>query len=380
MSITKRYKKNKKVFYEVQVYVRGVRLDYKCFDNRAEAHSWHDRIKEKLLISPQSLKRENSKRTFLEVLELYRKEKVPSFAFSTQQVFMDKYFYLSESPFAKVKILSFTSEHIDMWLDWMKKHPKVDHAKRKSFAQELKALSSVLHWYHHFKDSSFIVPVTKRHKLKCFYKPVSARRPDYYMKPEEVRQWINWLKLRKSLDPVYWKLASFMVLTGVRVGEACGLKWDAIDLEKGMANIFRKVAWDRISKKAYLEEKVKTNESLRVLALPREIVEMLKCLKEEKPDHDIVFSDVNGNFLNYITIRDTFTRGFKALNLPWTGTHICRHTYATMALYATKDISSVQASLGHTTRQMTEKYAKLAKMISSDTAEKTAQVFQLFSK
>ncbi|MCZ0931785.1 MAG: tyrosine-type recombinase/integrase, partial [Oligoflexia bacterium] len=64
---------------------------------------------------------------------------------------------------------------------------------------------------------------------------------------------------------------------------------------------------------------------------------------------------------------------------PWRGTHICRHTFATMALYATKDLPSVQAHLGHTTPQMTERYAKLAKMISADTAEKTAKVFKLFS-
>ena len=199
------------------------------------------------------------------------------------------------------------------------------------------------------------------------------------MRPEEVRKWIDWLKSRKQTDPVYWRLASFMVLTGVRVGEACGLKWDAIDLDKGIANIFRRVAWDRSSKKPYMEERAKTKESLRILVLPREIVGMLKLMKKEKPFQEIVFSDQKGSLLIYTTIRDAFTRGFKALKLPWTGTHICRHTYATMALYATRDIVSVQANLGHTSQQTTEKYAKVAKMISSDTAEKTAQVFQLFS-
>ena len=58
MSIRKRYKKNKKVFYEAQVYVRGVRLAYRCFDSRAEAHSWHDQQKEKLEVNPGSLKRQ----------------------------------------------------------------------------------------------------------------------------------------------------------------------------------------------------------------------------------------------------------------------------------------------------------------------------------
>lgn len=380
MSIVKRYKKDKKAFYEVQVYVRGLRRAYKCFDKKAEAQRWHNEQKEKLEAQPSSLKRTNNNRTFLEVLELYKKQKSPLLALSTRQSMGGRYIYLSESPFAKVKMSSFRAEHIDLWLDWLKGHPKVDHNKRKNFVQELKILGHVLHWYHHFVDPSFVVPIVKRHRLKCFYKQVQQRRPDYYMRPEEVRQWIDWLKSRTMMDPVYWRLACFMVLTGVRVGEACGLKWDAIDLEKGIANIFRRVAWDRSSKKPYMEERAKTKESLRILVLPREIVKMLKLMKKEKPFQDIVFSDQSSRLLNYTTIRDAFTRGFKALGLPWTGTHICRHTYATMALYATKDIVSVQANLGHTSQQTTEKYAKVAKMISSDTAEKTARVFQLFSK
>ena len=45
-----------------------------------------------------------------------------------------------------------------------------------------------------------------------------------------------------------------------------------------------------------------------------------------------------------------------ALKLPWSSTHILRHSYATMALIATRDLSFVQASLGHTSSRMTEKY------------------------
>jgi len=353
-------------------------MAYKCFDNRAKAHSWHDQQKEKLKVNPNSLKRQNNERTFSEVLELYKKEKFPLLAYSTQQSVGGRYVYLVESPFAKVRMSDLNAEHIDIWLEWLKTHPKVDHNKRKNFVQELKILGHVLHWYHHFVDPSFVVPIVRRHRLKCFYKPTQVRRPDYYMKPEEVRLWISWLKSRKAMSSMYWRLAVFMVLTGVRVGEACGLKWDAIDLEKGMANIFRKVGWDRSSKKSYMEERVKTKESLRVLVLPKEVVSMLREMKEENPDQDLVFFH-KGNFLSYTAIRDAFTRGFEALGLPWRGTHICRHTYATMALYATKDLASVQANLGHTNQQTTERYAKVVKMISSDTAEKTAKVFQLFS-
>ena len=292
--------------------------------------------------------------------------------------------YLTDSPMARVRMSELNSSHIDLWLEWLKDHPKVDHKRRKSFIEELKVLGHILHWYHHYKDSSFIVPIVRRHRSMCFYKETVSRRPDYYMKPEEVRLWIDWMKSNRRMDKVFWRLASFMVLTGVRVGEACGLKWDAIDLEKGLVNIFRVVGWDRISKRPFFVEGAKTKESLRTLLLPKELIQLLKEIKLEqvkleKPEEEFVFLNKNGKTPIYPSIRYAFTRGFKALGLPWQGTHICRHTFATMALYATRDLPSVQAHLGHTTPQMTERYAKLAKMISADTAEKTAKVFNLFS-
>lgn len=379
MSVTKR-NRNKKVFYEASVYVQGARLAYKCFDRKTEAYTWQAKEKERLSINPGSLREKNSNRTLLEVFELYKKERMSLCAISTQQSFQGRYIYFFESPFAKLKVSFLTSEHIDMWLEWLKKHPRVDHSKRKTFLSELRYLSAMLNWYHHFKDSSFITPIVKRHKMKCFYKAVLPRRPDYFMRPEEVRNWIDYLKARKNANPAIWRLASFMVLTGVRAGEACGLKWDAIDIERGTASIFRKAGWDQKTKRPYLEERVKTGESYRILVLSREIVKMLKEIKQERPDHEFVFSDKKGNMMTYGSIQAAFTRGFKALKLPWRATHICRHTYATMALYATRDLSSVQANLGHASQQMTERYAKVVKMISSDTAEKTAKIFKLFDE
>ena len=63
-----------------------------------------------------------------------------------------------------------------------------------------------------------------------------------FIKPEDAKRWVEWLKEHRE-NPVYWQLATFMLLTGTRVGEACGLKWDAIDLEQGIVRIVRRVRW-----------------------------------------------------------------------------------------------------------------------------------------
>ena len=194
-------------------------------------------------------------------------------------------------------------------------------------------------------------------------------RPDYFIEPEDARRWIGWLKEHRS-NSVYWKLASFMLLTGARVGEACGMKWSAVDLKNGMARIIRRVRWDHFTREPFLEEVTKTSQSARLLILPKRLQDILLEMKKTAMN-DLVFTDTKGELLRYNAVQSAFNAGFVALNLPWRSTHICRHTYATIALIATKNISAVQASLGHTEIRMTQKYAKTVALLNHEVGEKT---------
>jgi integrase len=113
--------------------------------------------------------------------------------------------------------------------------------------------------------------------------------------------------------------------------------------------------------------------------LPDVLLRLLEHMKA-RSNNQIAFPGSNGSWLKYNAIQSRFNVGFLALNLPWRSTHICRHTYATMALFATRDLSSVQASLGHKSRDVTEKYAKAVALHNSGAAEKTANVFCLVVK
>ena len=179
----------------------------------------------------------------------------------------------------------------------------------------------------------------------------------------------------------------FMILTGARVSEACGLCWDSVDLKRGIARVMRRIAWEQRTKRPYLEETTKTDASVRVLLLPDELIEVLQELKEEQERDNrgknkvgLLFTDTNQEALKYNAIQSSFNAGFEALDLPWRSTHILRHSYATAALMATNSISAVQATLGHTSSRMTEKYAKAVALMDRGVAEKTAKVFDIFSK
>ena len=280
--------------------------------------------------------------------------------------------YLSVGPLGDLKMSEIKGCHIVEWVQWLKKHPTAKNKRRKNFVKELGLLKNILNWYKDFLNEAFNVPITKKHKQMCIFKPNVPRQPDYFIRPEDSRKWIEWLKEHRS-NPVYWRLASFQLLTGARVSEACGMKWDAIELEQGVARVIRRVRWDQWSKLPFLEDATKTSQSARILVLPQTLKDILLQMKKEAVN-DFVFTDKKGRLLKYNAIQSSYNHGFEALGLPWRSTHILRHTFATMALMGTKNLSAVQASLGHSQQRMTQRYAKAIALLSSDIGEKASAI------
>lgn len=320
---------------------------------------------------------------FSDCLKKYIKEGLPLQKKSTRQGYETRFRYLTTGPLPSVKMKDLNSQTVYKWIQWLKKQKTIENPIRKSFLKELELLKIILNWYKNFVDSDFNVPITKKHRHLCYYKIIPSKRPDYYAKPEELRTWIKWLK-EKRKNPVYWRLALFMTLTGARISEACGLSWDHIDFKRKQAIVIKKMVWDHSTKKPYLEETTKTDSSVRLLLLPEELMTVLTVMKREnskyKNKQDLLFVGSNGEALKYNAIQAVFNAGFKALGLPWRSTHILRHSYATGALMATQNISAVQASLGHSSSRMTERYAKVIALLDNEVAEKTARFFNIFEK
>lgn len=382
MAIVKKHiKRNGKVktYYQAQLYFKSACLKYGNFKNKKEAQTWYQRQREKLLKGYSSSRPHRSSLLFSSCVERYKAEALPLLQISTQQSYTFHFKYFTKGPLSKVKMNNMNARSIYTWINWLKRHPTASYEGRKTFVNELRALSIILNWYRNFVDEDFNIPITKKHRQLCYYKIIPPKRPDYYARPEELKQWIQWLKENRQ-NPVYWRLATFMVLTGARVGEACGMLWEVVDLEKGIARVVRRIRWDHKTRKPCLEYTTKTKSSVRLLLLSSELVNLLKQMEKERGNEEFLFVDRKGRPLKYTAIQMAFNAGFRALNLPWRSTHILRHSYATMALIATKDLPSVQASLGHSSIKMTERYAKITALLNRSIAEKTAQAFNLFNR
>ena len=374
MSITK-IKRKRKTVYFAQVYLNGVRVKSKSFDTKTEAYVWHDKEKARLKEGKTFLDEELREIFFEDCVKRYLKEHVSNLKFSSQRnlcSFCQR--FLMKSPLAKIKMSDLNHTHVDHWIQWLFRNFK-DTCNRHSFRLELRRFGSVLHWWRNYVDPGFQFPVVQGHRNRCHFKlrESEMKRPDYFVKPHEVRLWLD--ELQKIQNPVYYRLAQFMILTGARVSEACGLLWSEVDFENKFARVVRSADWSHSTPQ--ISETTKTKTSVRVLTLPEKLVELLREMKEESQGSSLVFRSAKDGVVPYSTVRWAFDKSFKACGLSWRGTHICRHTYATMALMATNSISAVQASLGHKDQQMTQRYAKVVALINSDMAEKTAKMYEV---
>lgn len=151
--------------------------------------------------------------------------------------------------------------------------------------------------------------------------------------------------------------------TGMRLGELFGLKWDCVDMNKGVIQVVRALV---TSKSGQLFQEPKTAASRRKIPLPADVTRELRKYKkwqdwqrhlmgDKWEENDLVLAN------NYGRVVDTsnFTsRYFKAM-LVQAGVdrsvkfHDLRHTHATLLLLQGVNVKVVAERLGHTSIKMT---------------------------
>jgi len=159
------------------------------------------------------------------------------------------------------------------------------------------------------------------------------------------------------LSPLWHTIA----MTGMRRGEAIGLRWSDVDLEGGRLAVRR--ALIPINREVVVSEP-KTAKGRRVIALDPGTVEVLKAQAarqlEEQDDWDegwvetgLVFTAENGAALDPESISRYWRQAVKKSLLPSIRLHDLRHTHATLALQAGIHPKVVSDRLGHATISIT---------------------------
>ena len=153
-------------------------------------------------------------------------------------------------------------------------------------------------------------------------------------------------------------LVLMLYLTGLRVGEALGLKFSDVDFDKKELNILRTA--DKLEKGVF--DSPKTKGSIRKVSLNNTLidlinrraneVERLRDISEGNMEIDLIFQDVDGKAI----LQDTLTRYSKKIGQTLGknfGLHLLRTAHATELLTAGVNIKLVKERLGHSTIQTT---------------------------
>jgi integrase len=159
---------------------------------------------------------------------------------------------------------------------------------------------------------------------------------------------------------VFFNMALF---GGFRRGELVALTWDKVDFDRNTVAIDSATGY--ANGKVY-NKAPKTKGSVRLVALPGSVMDMLRSYKKEWTTQKLllgekwegdnyIFIQWNGKQMHITTPSHVFREILEKYNatvsteqqLPYIGLHGLRHTHATLLIASNTDIKTVSARLGH---------------------------------
>ncbi len=152
-------------------------------------------------------------------------------------------------------------------------------------------------------------------------------------------------------------LVSFMMATGLRIGETTGLSWDAVDLELGTVDV--RAAAIRVKGQGLVIKTTKTDAGTRTLVLPQWCVTMLRrrasaiALSEQDRNSRPVFPAPHGGWRDPSNTQADLRHAFANAGFGWVTSHVFRKTVATVMDQAGLSSRAAADQLGHANTSMT---------------------------
>ena len=187
------------------------------------------------------------------------------------------------------------------------------------------------------------------------YKPKGQKKERPVADEETVKKLITAFEGQSMKYETYFKL---VLATGLRRGEACGLKWSDINWHKRTIHVQRGVV--KLSHQESITKDPKTSSGDRMVYLSKEMCQLLKAWRKEcewdrqqtanetVSEDDYLFRQPNGKPMNPCTFTYRFKLILKANNLPLDlNVHSLRHTNASLLIAQGVDVRTVASLLGH---------------------------------
>jgi integrase len=145
-------------------------------------------------------------------------------------------------------------------------------------------------------------------------------------------------------------LVAFLFVTGVRVGEAAGIRQSDVDWHRQTVRIVRSRRGEELSA-------TKSRRSQRTLKLPRAAVAAIQSLRRDDDPEAFVFRGPEGAALDVDNFRRrTWGKMVKRARIRAIRIHDTRHTFATLALEAGIPAAEVAKYLGDKVQTLEARY------------------------
>lgn len=172
-----------------------------------------------------------------------------------------------------------------------------------------------------------------------------------------------------ALPGQYGTLAALLLTTGLRIGEAAGLRWRSIDFESGVLTV----------RENYVNRKwttPKTQRGIRTVPVPAAVLGALTALRRREthagPD-DPVFVTGHGNPIDARTTASKILKpAARKLGMDWVSWHSFRHSNASFADQAGMTVAERRKALGHGSDSMALRYTHTDQEIMRPKVEQIA--------
>lgn len=158
-------------------------------------------------------------------------------------------------------------------------------------------------------------------------------------------------------EGVYRRYIAALVYTGMRTGEATALRVGDVDFKRGVVRISRSLSPGKHGE--LIEQSPKSHKSREV-----PLIEVLRPYADEaacgKQAHELLLAGPDGGRLTNHNVRRAvdWEKLRSAIGRPDLRMHDLRHTFATILFDAGASAPDVQATLGHSSLQVTERYSR----------------------
>lgn len=324
--------------WRAQIYLDGDRLSF-TGDSRKEAQRWLREIGNEI---ERGLTLEGAKITFEEFLQEWLSTKQHHVAVQTHSYYCQIVRDYITPVLGRIRLRDLNARHIQKFYNDKVSEGIGLRTVQKSHTVIHAALNSARKFglIPYNPDDATNPPKPKSNAMKFFTKD----------------QTHHLLQVAKETEDRYYALYFLAIVTGMRQGELLALKWENVDLEKGILSI--KLNLKRVPGGGLILDKPKTKSSIRSIKLGSDSIEILKAHKkqlstEKQAARDLwqnegfVFPSTVGTALDPSNLLKQFRKLLKTANLPKIRFHDLRHTAASLMLNNGIDVLVASQRLGH---------------------------------